>query len=145
MPHVLTEKFSRSDIERLLLEPSAADVASASKLGGDLLMLGAGGKMGPSLARRAKRAIERAGLKHRVIAVVRKDRDGLGQMLHSEGIDLCEADLLKPESVQELPEARNVIFMAGRKFGSSSDQALTWATNAWAAGIAAHRFRNSRF
>lgn len=134
-----------SEIEELLLEPSAADVAAASTLQGDLLVLGAGGKMGPSLIRRARRAIDRAGLKHKVIAAVRQDRDGLGQLLNSEGIELREADLLKPESVQQLPEVRNVVFMAGRKFGSSADQALTWATNAWASGLAASRFRNSRF
>lgn len=134
-----------SEIEELLLEPSAADVAAASTLQGDLLVLGAGGKMGPSLIRRARRAIDRAGLKHKVIAAVRQDRDGLGQLLNSEGIELREADLLKPESVQQLPEVRNVVFMAGRKFGSSADQALTWATNAWASGVAASRFRNSRF
>src|SRR6185312_9222949 len=134
-----------SEIEELLLEPSAADVAAAKTLEGDLLVLGAGGKMGPSLVRRARRAIDRAGLKHKVIAVARQDRDGLGQLLRSEGIDLLEADLLKAESVQQLPEARNVEFMAGRKFGSSADQALTWATNAWASGVAANRFRNSRF
>lgn len=134
-----------SEIEELLLEPSAADVAAASTLQGDLLVLGAGGKMGPSLVRRARRAIDRAGLKHKVIAVVRQDRHGLGQLLNSEGIELREADLLKPESVQHLPEVRNVVFMAGRKFGSSADQALTWATNAWASGVAASRFRSSRF
>jgi nucleoside-diphosphate-sugar epimerase len=134
-----------NEIEELLLEPSAADVTAASALQGDLLVLGAGGKMGPSLVRRARRAIDRAGLKHKVIAVVRQDRDGLGQLLRSESIDLLQADLLKPESVQQLPEVRNVVFMAGRKFGSSTDQALTWATNAWATGVAANRFRNSRF
>jgi nucleoside-diphosphate-sugar epimerase len=145
MSTVLAEKFNRGDIERLLLEPSPADVAFVSQLNGDVLLLGAGGKMGPSLARRIRRAIDGAGLKHHVIAVVRQDRDGLGQLLQSEGIHLLEADLLKLESVQQLPRARNVIFMAGRKFGSSTDQALTWATNAWAAGVAAHHFRNSRF
>jgi nucleoside-diphosphate-sugar epimerase len=134
-----------SEIEGMLLEPSDDDVAAASTLQGDMLVLGAGGKMGPSLVRRARRAIDRAGLKHKVIAVVRQDRDGLGQLLRSEGIDLLEADLLKADSVQQLPEARNVVFMAGRKFGSSADQALTWATNAWASGVAANRFRNSRF
>jgi nucleoside-diphosphate-sugar epimerase len=144
METLLTGRFNRTQIDDLLLEPSEADIAFASQLNGDLLLLGAGGKMGPSLARRAKRAITRAGLKHKVIAVVRQDRDGLGRSLHEEGIDLLEADLLRPESVNKLPAVRNVIFMAGRKFGSSSDQPLTWATNAWAAGLAAHHFRNSR-
>lgn len=145
METLLTGRFNRAQIDDLLLEPSEADIAFASQLNGDLLLLGAGGKMGPSLARRAKRAITRAGLKHKVIAVVRQDRDGLAQLLRQDGVDLLEADLLKPESVNKLPDARNVVFMAGRKFGSSSDQPLTWATNAWAAGVAAHHFRNSRF
>lgn len=145
MATVIDDKLRRAEIEHLLLEPSAADIASASTLEGDVLLLGAGGKMGPSLARRVKRAIDRAGVKHKVIAAVRTDRDGLGQLLASEGIELVQADLLKLESMAQLPEAKNVVFMAGRKFGSSSDQPLTWATNAWAAGLAANRFRNSRF
>jgi nucleoside-diphosphate-sugar epimerase len=145
METLLTRRFNRTQIDDLLLEPSTADITFASQLDGDLLLLGAGGKMGPSLARRAKRAITRAGLKHKVIAVVRQDRDGLGQSLRQDGVDLLEADLLKPESVNQLPNVRNVVFMAGRKFGSSNDQPLTWATNVWAAGVAAHHFRNSRF
>ena len=68
-----------------------------------MLVLGAGGKMGPSLVRRARRAIDRAGLKHKVIAVVRQDRDGLGQLLRSEGIDLLEADLLKADTFNSFP------------------------------------------
>jgi len=89
------------------------------------MIVGAGGKMGPSLARLAKRAIDRAGLNYKVIAVVRKDRDGLGPLLRSEGIDLLEADLMEADSVQQLPDAGNIVFMAGRKFGTSTDQPLT--------------------
>lgn len=90
-------------------------------------MLGAGGKMGPTLVRRLEKAIEAAGVKHRVIAVTR-----------------AVADLMDPKAVDALPDAPNVIFMAGRKFGSSGQEHLTWATNTWTAGLAAYRYRGSR-
>ena len=128
--------------ERLTL-PSERDVAAASQLEGDVIILGAGGKMGPSLAARVGRAIERAGLKHRVFAVVRKDRDGLFRKL-SGRVEVVEADLLRPHGFDTLPDAPNVVFMVGRKFGSVGDLPLTWATNAWIAGLAAQRFQRSR-
>ena len=128
--------------ERLTL-PSERDVAAASQLEGDVIILGAGGKMGPSLAARMGRAIERAGLKHRVFAVVRKDRDGLFRKL-SGRVEVVEADLLRPHGFDTLPDAPNVVFMVGRKFGSVGDLPLTWATNAWIAGLAAQRFQRSR-
>jgi hypothetical protein len=128
--------------ERLTL-PSERDVAAVSQLEGDVLILGAGGKMGPSLAVRIGRAIEKAGLKHRVIAVVRKDKDDAFRSL-TDRVDVVEADLLNPKSFDTLPEVRNVVFMVGRKFGSVGDQPLTWATNAWISGLAGQRFQRSR-
>ncbi|ADV83514.1 NAD-dependent epimerase/dehydratase family protein [Terriglobus saanensis] len=130
-------------LEELLTQPSAADIAAASGWSGDVLVLGAGGKMGPTLAVRIKRAIQEAGAKHRVIVVVRKDREGVFAA-HKDGIDLIETDLLDPASYARMPDAENVVFMAGRKFGSVGDQPMTWATNVWMAGLAAHRFRHSR-
>ena len=123
-------------LEERLTAPSDQDVASASQLEGDLIILGAGGKMGPSLAVRISRAIQRAGLKHRVIAVVRKDTDGAFVRL-SDRVEVVEADLLDPKGFDTLPDAPNVVFMVGRKFGSVADLPLTWATNAWIAGLAA--------
>lgn len=131
------------DLEERLTRPNEQDVAAAAQLNGDVLVLGAGGKMGPSLVVRMKRAIQEAGLKHRVVAVVRKDRDGVFAP-HKDGVDLIETDLLDPESYARMPDAPNVVFMAGRKFGSSGDQPMTWATNVWMAGLAANRFRSSR-
>jgi nucleoside-diphosphate-sugar epimerase len=98
--------------------------------------------MGPSLAVRMGRAIEKAGVKHKVIAVVRKDRDGAFRS--SNRVEVVEADLLSPTGFDTLPDAPNVIFMVGRKFGSVGDLPLTWATNAWVAGLAAQRFQRSR-
>lgn len=139
----LDQIHTDAQLEEQLTTPNAADVEVASKLGGDVLILGAGGKMGPSLAVRIKRAIQQAGAGHRVIAVVRKDREGVFSN-HTDGVDLIETDLLDSETYKQLPDARNVIFMAGRKFGSAGDQPLTWATNVLVAGLAANRYRTSR-
>jgi len=134
---------SLSELDELLTRPSSRDIEAARTLDGDLLVLGAGGKMGPSFVVRAKRAIQAAGLSHRVIAVVRKDREGVFAA-HADGVDLVETDLLDAASYANLPDAPNMVFMAGRKFGSAGDQPLTWATNVWMSGLAAHRFRGSR-
>ena len=131
------------EIEELLTASSEQDVASASQLQGDVIILGAAGKMGPSLAVRMSRAIQSAGLKHRVICVVRKDTDGVFKRL-SDRVDVVEADLLDQKGFDTLPDAPNLVFMVGRKFGSVGDLPLTWATNAWIAGLAAQRYRRSR-
>lgn len=130
-------------LEELLTRPSQADLEAASQLCGDVIVLGAGGKMGPSLVGRMRRAIQEAGLQHKVIAVTRKDHNGL-LACYSRGNDVIEADLLDPTTYDGLPDAPNMVFMAGRKFGSVADQPLTWATNVWMAGLAAQRFRTAR-
>jgi nucleoside-diphosphate-sugar epimerase len=138
-----TQIRTETELEELLTRPSSADIASVSSWKGDVLVLGAGGKMGPTLAIRMKRALQEAGSNHRVIAVVRKDREGVFAE-HKDGIDLIETDLLDPKSYGCMPDAENVVFMPGRKFGSVGDQPMTWATNVWVAGLAADRFRHSR-
>src|SRR3984885_10077378 len=135
--------LDEDQLEERLTLPSERDVAAASQLEGDVIVLGAGGKMGPSLAVRMGRAIRSAGLRHRVFAVIRKDRGGLSGRL-SGGVEVVEADLLDPNGFDTLPDAPNVVFMVGRKFGSVGNLPLTWATNAWIAGLAAQRFRRSR-
>ena len=142
-PSMVDIVLNEEKLEERLTTPSERDVAAASQLEGDVMILGAGGKIGPSLAVRVARAIQKAGLKHRVIAVVRKEREGtFGRF--SESVEVVEADLLDPKSFDTLPDAQNVVFMVGRKFGSVGDLPLTWATNAWIAGLAAQRFRRSR-
>jgi len=131
------------ELEDRLTAPSEWDIEAASRLEGDVILLGAGGKIGPTLATRMARAIEAAGLRHRVIAVVRRNRAGLFAE-SSDRIEIVEADLLDPTSFDALPDAPNVVFMVGRKFGSEQDLPSTWVTNAWIAGLAARRFQNSR-
>ena len=98
-------------------------------LDGDLLILGVAGKMGPSLARRARKACERAGITKRIIGVARFSTAGTREFLERNGIETIAADLLDRDALAALPAADNVIFMTGRKFGSTGSEHLTWAMN----------------
>jgi len=132
-------------LEEVLSRPDATDTAAAGALSGDLLVLGAGGKMGPSLARLARRAADAAGVPRRVIAVARFSTPGLREALEGHGIETVAADLLDRAAVSALPDAPNVLYMVGQKFGTSGHQPLTWATNVLAAALAAERYATSRF
>ncbi|MDR6859683.1 NAD(P)-dependent oxidoreductase [Variovorax guangxiensis] len=127
-------------LEELLSRPSDALVQTLERVEGDILVLGVGGKMGPTLARMAKRASPG----RQVIGVARFSEPGLRERLQAQGIRCIEADLLSREALAALPEAPNVVFMAGRKFGSSGSEWLTWAMNAHAPALVAERFRRSR-
>ncbi len=116
-------------LEDVLARPSPADVAFARTLTGDVMVLGAGGKMGTSLARRVRRALEKAGVAHRVIAVSRFSEPGLAASLERDGIHVVPCDILDPGQVDALPDAAFVLYLAGRKFGSSDRPDLTWAHN----------------
>jgi nucleoside-diphosphate-sugar epimerase len=131
-------------LDEMLSRPAPDDVTAAAGLSGDVVVLGAGGKMGPSLARLIRRAFEAAGRTGRVIAVSRFSRPGVAEGLASNGIDAVRADLLDPEAVRALPEAEHVILMAGHKFGSTADPSLTWATNVLLPADAARRYAASR-
>src|SRR4029077_18036848 len=115
-----------------------------AKLDGDLLILGAGGKMGPSLARRARRAAEKADVRKRILAVARFSDNEIRKTLESEGIETVVSDLLVPGALAKLPDFPNVIFMAARKFGTSGSEELTWAMNTYLPGLVAERYRASR-
>src|SRR5262249_39935389 len=123
-------------LEDKLSEPIAADVAAMRRIAGDILVLGAGGKMGPSLARLARRATEAAGVRRRVIAVTRSG--------DANDPDALACDMLDRAQLAALPDAPNVVFLAGRKFGSTGNEPLTWATNVLLPGMAAERFRGAR-
>ncbi len=135
---------NEESLEELLSRPSEADIAAMSKLDGDLLVLGAAGKMGPSLVRRARRAADATGKSMRIIAVARFTNAAVADSLTKDGIEVIRAELTDREAVWKLPDAPNVIFMAGRKFGSAGNQPLTWAVNAWAPGLVADRYSASK-
>ncbi len=133
-----------AELEEILSHPSGADVAAIAHLDGDLLILGAGGKMGPSLARRARRAAQKGGVCKRIVAVARFSNDRLRESLASDGIEILVADLLHPGALSQLPDIPNVIFMAARKFGTTGSEDLTWAMNTYLPGLVAERYRASR-
>src|SRR6185437_7488141 len=97
---------------------------------GDLLILGVAGKMGPTLARMARKAKDCLGARGRVIGAARFSNPALEPWLHEAGVDTVRCDLLDPAAVQQLPAAENIIFMAGQKFGATANPASTWAMNA---------------
>ena len=132
------------ELEALLSRPSAADVDFARTLDGDVVVLGAGGKMGPSLARRVRRSCDAAGVKHRVLAAARFSEPGLRAALERDGIETMACDLLDPGQVGRLPRVPNVLFLAGRKFGSTGRPDLTWAHNVVVPSIVAPHFAGSR-
>jgi nucleoside-diphosphate-sugar epimerase len=132
------------ELENGLSVPTAADVAAVSKLQGDILILGAAGKMGPSLAKLARRSIEQAGINKRVIAVARFSDPQIRADFEEAGIETITCDLLKPGALASLPDVENVIFMAARKFGTSGSEHLTWAMNTFLPGLVAERYRQSR-
>jgi nucleoside-diphosphate-sugar epimerase len=131
-------------LEEVLARPSAADVSFARALAGDVMVLGAGGKMGPSLVRRIHRADEAAGVRRRVMAVSRFSEPGLAAALENDGIEAIACDLLDPQQVARLPRAGNVLYLAGRKFGSTDRPDLTWAHNAIVPMDVARRFDGAR-
>jgi dTDP-4-dehydrorhamnose reductase len=135
---------SEAALEDLLAEPSEADIACASRLNGDVLILGAGGKMGPSLARRVHRAAKRAGVAGRVIAASRFSSASVRAGLEAEGIRTVACDLLDPAAIQALPNSPNVLFLAGRKFGTLDRTDITWTTNTIVPARVAERFSQSR-
>src|SRR3954471_11428944 len=129
-----------AQLEDAMSTPSPALVADLRRAPGDLMVLGVGGKMGPTLARMAKRADP----SRRVIGVARFSEPGLREQLQGHGIECIEADLLSREAIARLPDAPNIVFMAGRKFGSTGSEWLTWAMNGYVPALVAERFTRSR-
>ena len=136
---------TETQLESHLSEPTDAVMAAVAALEGDILILGVGGKMGPTLAKQAKRAIDAAGVSKRIIGVSRFSALGVRETLHEDGIETIVADLLSEDCLQNLPDAENVILMAGRKFGSTDNENLTWAMNGYMPGRVAEKFHASRW
>ncbi|MDX9755399.1 MAG: NAD(P)-dependent oxidoreductase [bacterium] len=146
MKKIGTPQFSNEqDLERALSTPPPAVVESLSRLQGDLLILGAGGKMGPTLAMMAKRALDEAGCNNQVIAVSRFSDASAAKSLQKAGVKIIQANLLDRNAIGNLPDAPNIVFMAGQKFGSREGFDLTWAINTYVPCLAAERFAQSRF
>jgi nucleoside-diphosphate-sugar epimerase len=131
-------------LEDLLSEPSAAAIDAVRHADGDIIVLGVAGKMGPTLARMARRAMDAAGRPHRVVGVSRFSSPDQQRALQAHGVETIRCDLLDHDALARLPDAPNVIYMAGRKFGSSGDEPLTWAMNTHVPSLVCNRYRGSR-
>ncbi len=131
-------------LEEVLSLPPPYLLEQFRQLDSDLLILGVGGKMGPSLARMAARALQAIESPYRVIAVARFSQPALRAQLESWGIQTIPCDLLDRQALATLPESRNVIFMAGQKFGTTGNPALTWAMNTLMPALVAERFLQAR-
>jgi nucleoside-diphosphate-sugar epimerase len=128
----------------VLSRPRPATVDALRQVPGDVVVLGAGGKMGPTLARMVARAAQAAGGARRVIAVSRFGSAEARATLERAGVEIVQADLLRRDAVARLPDAPNVIFMAGQKFGTSGDPSRTWMMNVVLPASCAERYAASR-
>lgn len=145
-PHA-SNPVNELGLETLLSEPTPATITDLAALPGDILVLGVGGKMGPSLARLAVRSLQAgpiSGRTRRVWGVARFSDVALRQDLEESGVTTLQADLTDPGALESLPDAPNIIYMVGQKFGTTDDAARTWALNAWLPGAVAARFPRAR-
>jgi nucleoside-diphosphate-sugar epimerase len=136
--------MDEASLEEQLTHPRPSLIAAMRNVVGDLLVLGAGGKMGPSLAVLAQRAFEEAGRRNRVIAVSRFSDVSAATNLQDHGVEVISANLLDRSALARLPSCPNVVFLAGMKFGSTGAPGRTWAMNVLLPALVADRFRDSR-
>jgi nucleoside-diphosphate-sugar epimerase len=129
-----------AELEEFMTRPTSELQADLARADGDIIVLGVGGKMGPTLARMAKRAAP----KRRVVGVARFSEEGLKEKLEKAGVECISCDLLDRAALEQLPRPRNVVFMAGHKFGAAGDPSFTWAMNVGVPFMVAETFRDSR-
>lgn len=131
-------------LEYDLLAPSPALKNDLAKIDGDILFLGIGGKMGPSMAKLAKRACLEMNDHRRIIGASRFSNPELKTDLEKDGIETISVDLLKEDDLRRLPSVKNIIYLAGNKFGTTGKEPFTWAMNAYLPGRVAEQFKHSR-
>jgi nucleoside-diphosphate-sugar epimerase len=137
----LPKRFANVEaVEDFMTTPSDVLISDLARTPGDIMVLGAGGKMGPTLARLAKRAAPAK----RVMGVARFSEPGVREALVKAGVEPISADLLDRTALEKLPQAPNIVFMAGRKFGATGDVPLTWAMNVHVPAMVAEVFKASR-
>ena len=135
---------SEEQLDDVLSEPPAAVIDSFRRLEGDVLILGAGGKMGPTLARMAVRAATEAGRETRIYAASRFAERAVRDRLRSWGVTALVCDLAEPDAIARLPHCSNLLYLVGRKFGSSGSEWETWASNVHLASEIARSFPRAR-
>ena len=134
---------SETILEELLSTPTAEAVKMFSEIEGDIMFLGIGGKIGPTLAQMAKRACNEAGVEKRIYGVSLFESDQQREKIEELGIETIHGDLLDIDFIKSLPKAKNVFFLAGMKFGSEENISLTWAVNSYMPALVADYFKES--
>ena len=135
---------NEEQLEELISRPGDEAIAMFSRIDGDIMFLGIGGKIGPTLARMAKRACEQAGVKKRMIGVPYLNHRNNAKKFENLGIETIHGDLLDTEFIKSLPIVKNIFFLAGMKFGSLDNLSLTWAVNSYLPALVAEHFKHSR-
>lgn len=133
-----------SELDDFLSTPSPECIELMSRLDGDIVILGVGGKMGPTLGHMAVRAVEASGKSQTVYGVSRFGDPEVRRSLDEAGVKTIRCDLLDRDSYTNLPDAENVIYMAGRKFGTGGSEPLTWAMNACVPADVVRHYRHAR-
>lgn len=132
------------DLELKLAETTPELIDDLKNIDGDILILGLGGKMGPSLAKLAINAIREGSLDKKVMGASRFSNKAMRDELEGYGVQTIAGDLLDESFLQNLPDCKNVIYMAGNKFGTSGNEHFTWAMNAYLPGRVAEKYKDSR-
>lgn len=140
----LAEVRTAEQLEDVLSEPYPEDVEAMRRIGGDFLVLGAGGKMGPTLVLRLLKAVRLAQSPSRVYAASIFGDKNQAEGLASAGASVLPVDFLEERTLESLPDCPNVIYMAGMKFGTVGQEDTTWAINSYLPGRVAVRFSSSR-
>jgi len=141
----LPDKITNEEqLEELLSRPTPEVIEMFSRIDGDIMFLGIGGKIGPSLARMAKRACDETGVKKQIIGVSLFESVGQQKSIENIGIETIHGDLLDTGFIQNLPKVKNVYFLAGMKFGSEDNLSLTWAVNSYIPALVVENFKDSR-
>ena len=141
----LPERFENEmELEAMLARPSDALIGMMERLDGDIMILGVAGKMGVSMAILAVNAVKAANVSKKVYGVARFSDAEARKKLEDAGVETITCDLMDQKSIEALPAVRNVIFMAGRKFGTQGSEEQTWAMNVLAPAYVAEHFKASR-
>lgn len=135
--------MTKEEIVKQYKKPSQKLIDDIKEIEGDILILGAGGKMGPDMAKLAIDAIKAANIDKKVVAVSRFSDIEVYNDLIEYGVGIIKADLLNEEDLNELPDTPNVIYLAGHKFGTTGNESYTWAMNTFLPGMVAERFKSS--
>ena len=141
----LPEKISSVDeLTGMLSRPTKALTEMMKRIDGDFMFLGVGGKMGPTMALMALRATRDAGITRKIIGISRFSHPKEQEFLEKSGVETIKGDLLDKTFLESLPKVKNIIFLAGMKFGSEDNLSLTWAMNTYLPAIVANYFTKSR-